>query len=111
MGKGRARCSLSCIHRFSLAGVTRYKTSGTTGRVGHGGRTVPGPLQMDWSSFSIHLPEKDIPQLHTILDAVTPAELESKQVRPAHVQVLRVAATVLLLTWLVNFRFCSRLFA
>jgi hypothetical protein len=37
-------------------------------------------LQLDWSEFSIHLAEKDIPDLHNILGNITEEKFAQMQV-------------------------------
>jgi hypothetical protein len=38
------------------------------------------PVQLDWSEFSVHLPEKDIPDLHHILGNITEERFAQMQV-------------------------------
>lgn len=41
----------------------------------------PFEPELDWSQFSLHVPEQDIPRLHEILESVSPERLRQLQVR------------------------------
>ena len=38
-------------------------------------------LQLDWSDFSVHVPESDIPRMHEVLEGVSDTQLKQYQVR------------------------------
>jgi hypothetical protein len=48
----------------------------------------PFEPEMSWSGWSVALPERDIPQLHDILNSITPQELEKMQVNGSITAVL-----------------------
>jgi hypothetical protein len=52
----------------------------------------PFEPELDWSAFSVHVAEADIPRMHNLLAAISPARLEQMQVRRACACTARVHA-------------------